>query len=80
MIRKLNLPVLGVVETMSGPIFGEGGGERLAGDIDAPFLGSVPLNAAFREPDAPPAIIDAVVRAQFEAIAANLGAPAPAAR
>ncbi len=78
MIRKLNLPVLGVVETMSGPIFGEGGGEHLAGDIDAPFLGSVPLNAAFREPDAPPAIIDATVRAQFEAIAANLRAPAPA--
>ena len=79
MIRKLNLPVLGVVETMSGAIFGEGGGERLSGEIDAPFLGSVPLNAAFREPDAPPALSDGAVQAQFEAIAGKLGAAVTAA-
>jgi ATP-binding protein involved in chromosome partitioning len=30
-------------------IFGEGGGERFAADVDMPFLGSVPLDPAVRE-------------------------------
>ena len=52
--RKLNLPVLGVVENMSGfvcphcgqrvEIFGTGGGERLAEEMKVPFLGRVPID------------------------------------
>ena len=51
--RKLNLPVLGVVENMSGfvcprcgeriDIFGTGGGERLAKKMKVPFLGRIPI-------------------------------------
>ena len=51
---KLNLPVLGVVENMSGflcphcgertDLFGSGGGERMAGEMGVPFLGRVPLD------------------------------------
>jgi ATP-binding protein involved in chromosome partitioning len=51
--RKLNLPVLGVVENMSGfmcprcgeriEIFGAGGGERLAREMRVPFLGRIPI-------------------------------------
>jgi ATP-binding protein involved in chromosome partitioning len=51
--RKLNLPVLGVVENMSGfacphcgqsiEIFGVGGGERLANEMKVPFLGRIPI-------------------------------------
>ena len=54
--HKLNLPVLGVVENMSGftcphcgqrtEIFGTGGGERLAQEMKVPFLGRIPI-----EPD-----------------------------
>ncbi|MDT8390658.1 MAG: Mrp/NBP35 family ATP-binding protein [Lentisphaeria bacterium] len=54
--RKLNLPVLGVVENMSGfacpdcgnvtAIFGTGGGERLATDNGVPFLGGIPIDPA----------------------------------
>ena len=52
--RQLNLPVLGVVENMSGfvcprcgertEIFGSGGGERLAKEMNVPFLGRIPID------------------------------------
>jgi len=52
--RQLNLPVLGVVENMSGfvcphcgktsDIFKSGGGEAMAADMGVPFLGRVPID------------------------------------
>ncbi|KAL6054127.1 Nucleotide-binding protein 2 [Balamuthia mandrillaris] len=52
--RKINLPVLGVIENMSGfvcpccqevtNIFSKGGGEAMAADLKVPFLGRVPLD------------------------------------
>jgi len=52
--RQLGVPVLGVVENMSGfacpkcgevsAIFSSGGGERIAADMNAPFLGSIPID------------------------------------
>jgi ATP-binding protein involved in chromosome partitioning len=52
--RQLNVPVLGLIENMSGfacpkcgeisPIFGSGGGERIAADMGVPFLGAVPID------------------------------------
>ncbi len=52
--RSLNLPILGVVENMSGfvcpkcgevtEIFKTGGGEQMAGEMGVPFLGKVPLD------------------------------------
>ena len=54
--RQLDLPVLGVVENMSGfvcpkcgevtEVFKSGGGERMALDMAVPFLGRVPLDPA----------------------------------
>ena len=51
--RQVNLPVLGVVENMSGfvcphcgktaNIFKTGGGESMASDMGVPFLGRIPL-------------------------------------
>ena len=53
--KKLNLPIAGVVENMSGfvcphcgkttDIFKTGGGERLAKDMGLAFLGSIPIEA-----------------------------------
>ena len=40
--------VIGVVENMSGEVFGSGGGAALAAEIDAPLLGCVPLDPALR--------------------------------
>ncbi|MCL4507279.1 MAG: Mrp/NBP35 family ATP-binding protein [Chloroflexi bacterium] len=56
--EQLKVPVLGVIENM-GPyidpatgakvaLFGEGGGQRLAGMKHVPFLGSVPLDPLIR--------------------------------
>jgi ATP-binding protein involved in chromosome partitioning len=77
MYQKLNVPTLGVVENMSyfvcpdcgheSDIFGKGGGERFAEELQVPFLGRVPLYKPIRvggdagvpivvsEPDSAPA-------------------------
>ena len=42
------IPILGVVENMSGEVFGRGGGERAAESLNVPFLGRVDLDPAIR--------------------------------
>jgi ATP-binding protein involved in chromosome partitioning len=59
MFRKVDIPVLGVVENMSvfhcpecgheSPIFGSGGGERIADEFGTPLLGRLPLTMEIRE-------------------------------
>ncbi|MCK6580595.1 MAG: Mrp/NBP35 family ATP-binding protein [Anaerolineae bacterium] len=49
MFDTLNVPVLGIVENMSGDFFGSGGGERLAQERNVPFLGRIPLDAEVRK-------------------------------
>ncbi len=49
MFEKLNVPIIGVVENMAGPLFGEGGGEKFAEERGVPFLGRIPLVASVRE-------------------------------
>jgi ATP-binding protein involved in chromosome partitioning len=59
MFRKVDMHVLGVVENMSThvcsqcgheePIFGSGGGERMAAEYDVPLLGRLPLDLRIRE-------------------------------
>lgn len=56
MFRKLEVPVLGIVENMSAyecpecghveHIFGAGGGRRTAEELETPLLASIPLDAA----------------------------------
>jgi Mrp family chromosome partitioning ATPase len=51
--KQLNVPVLGVIENMSGfvcphcknvvDIFKRGGGEKMAGEMGVPFLGRIPI-------------------------------------
>ncbi|MDT8368278.1 MAG: Mrp/NBP35 family ATP-binding protein [Longimicrobiales bacterium] len=49
MFERVNTPILGVIENMRGEIFGEGGGEALAAEMEIPFLGAIPLDRAVRE-------------------------------
>jgi len=49
MFHKTKTPIVGLIENMSGPVFGEGGSAREAARLGVPFLGSVPLDAAVRE-------------------------------
>ncbi len=48
MFEKLEVPIIGVVENMSGEFFGTGAGEQLAKDHNTTYLGSVPLEANVR--------------------------------
>jgi ATP-binding protein involved in chromosome partitioning len=41
---KKPIPILGMVENMSGSVFGTGGGEQAAERFGVPFLGSIPMN------------------------------------
>ncbi len=59
MFRKVNVPVVGIVENMSGflcphcgettEIFKRGGAERTAATLGTPFLGRIPLDPAIVE-------------------------------
>ncbi|MCX6385306.1 MAG: P-loop NTPase [Solirubrobacterales bacterium] len=58
MAEKFKLEVVGVVENMAGfttpggerfQIFGEGGGQLLADELDIPLLGKIPLTMPLRE-------------------------------
>ena len=58
MFRRVNIPVLGMVENMSYflcpdngkryDIFGTGGAQRKAAELNVPFLGEVPINIQIR--------------------------------
>jgi ATP-binding protein involved in chromosome partitioning len=47
--RRLEVPVMGIVENMAGDVFGVGGGERAASELGVPFLGRVFLGSFIRE-------------------------------
>ena len=59
MSEKVNVPVMGIIENMSyfiAPdtgkrydIFGNGGGEKLAAELNTTFLGGIPLDPRIRE-------------------------------
>lgn len=46
MARRSHMPVVGVIENMSGDVFGQGGGKDLADELGVPLLGSIPLDQA----------------------------------
>jgi len=81
MFRKVNVPILGMVENMStyicsacgheDHIFGHGGAEQEAKKLDVPFLGHIPLHADIRmksDEGVPVAVNDSV---HFAAIVEN---------
>jgi ATP-binding protein involved in chromosome partitioning len=58
MAHKVNLEIAGVIENMSGfttpggerfQIFGEGGGQLLADELEVPLIGKIPLTMPLRE-------------------------------
>lgn len=58
-IEKLGLPVLGIIENMSGMIcphcreeidlFGKGGGKKIADELNVPYLGAIPIDIEMRK-------------------------------
>ena len=49
MAQKTGMRVIGVIENMTSDVFGSGGGAKLADEIGAPLLGTVPLDLRLRE-------------------------------
>jgi ATP-binding protein involved in chromosome partitioning len=49
MAQKTNMRLIGVLENMSGDVFGHGGGSELAYELGVELLGSVALDARLRE-------------------------------
>jgi ATP-binding protein involved in chromosome partitioning len=89
MFRKVNIPVLGVVENMAVHIcsncghaehlFGEGGGEKLAAQFGVDLLASLPLSMAIRmqsDGGKPTTIADpeSQIAMIYQEIARNVGA------
>jgi len=85
LFRKMNVPVLGIVENMAGYIcphcgegsdpFGSGGAEAAAREIGVPFLGRLPLSAAVRaasDAGNPPAAGDGPEAKAFADLAATI--------
>jgi Mrp family chromosome partitioning ATPase len=58
-IQKLEVPVLGIIENMSGMVcphcgeeidlFGKGGGKKIADELSVPFLGAIPIDIEMRK-------------------------------
>ena len=102
MYKKLEVPTLGLIENMShfacpqcaheSDIFGKGGGERAAKEMNVPFLGRIPIYEPIRvggdsgtpivvgEPDAPAAraIIEVAERAAAQVSIASYESPVAA--
>jgi ATP-binding protein involved in chromosome partitioning len=79
MFRKVNVPVLGIVENMSyfqcphcgtrSDIFGHGGARHEAEKLGVPFLGEIPLHMAIRETsDAGKPVVDSEPKGPHAAI------------
>ena len=58
-IEKLGLPIIGIIENMSGmrcphcgeeiDLFGKGGGKKIAEELSVPFLGAIPIDIDMRK-------------------------------
>ncbi|WP_336368524.1 iron-sulfur cluster carrier protein ApbC [Marinobacter sp. C2H3] len=89
MFRKVDIPVLGVIENMSvhicsncgheEPLFGHGGGERIAAEYQTTLLGQLPLHMTIREQtdSGRPSVVaepDSEVARRYRDIARRVGA------
>ena len=72
MIKRLNLKVYGIVENMSGDIFGRGAGRQLAEEMDLPFFGSFELRADYREDKRPAVLVSNDIADEYHAVAEAL--------
>ena len=72
MIRKLKVNVLGIVENYTGEMFGEGGGDRLAQEMDLPLLGTIALRPDYKDNSQPTVLSNDEVKDEYRAIIAGI--------
>lgn len=68
MIKTLKVNVLGIVENLSGEIFGSGAGEELAKNLDLPFLGRLLMRPEYRDTSKPTVLTSADVLEEYRNI------------
>ena len=74
MIKKMNLKIFGVIENFSGGMFGTGGGQALAEEMDLPFLGSIEMRAEYNNSKLPASLESDEIAAEYAAITEKLKA------
>jgi ATP-binding protein involved in chromosome partitioning len=73
LFQRVNVATLGLIENMTGPVFGHGGAAAEAGRLGIDVLGDLPLDATVRQAgDAGTPLITGEIAARFDAIAATL--------
>tara|TARA_B100000029_G_scaffold491386_2_gene551441 strand:- start:1722 stop:2537 length:816 start_codon:yes stop_codon:yes gene_type:complete len=72
MIKKMNLKVYGIVENLSGGVFGTGGGQALSEEMSVPFLGALSMSADYMNSKLPASLESKSVGAEYTAITENL--------
>jgi ATP-binding protein involved in chromosome partitioning len=80
MIKKMNLKVYGIVENLSGGVFGTGGGQALAEEMDLPFLGALTMSAEYMNSQKPVALESGEAASEFAAISEALKAQVEAGK
>ncbi len=70
LFQRVKVPTLGLIENMSGEVFGRGGGENEAGRLGVDYLGDLPLDASVRQAgDAGAPLAQGDIAARFDAMA-----------
>jgi ATP-binding protein involved in chromosome partitioning len=73
LFQRVNVPTLGLIENMSGDVFGRGGAAAEAERLEIAFLGDLPLDAAVRQAgDAGAPLSTGDLATRFDAIATAL--------
>ena len=68
MVRKLQVNVLGVVENMSGGVFGEGAGKEIAEELDLDFLGAIGLRSEYQDTSKPTSLLSNDVLNEYRTV------------
>ena len=71
MVRKLQVNVLGVVENMSGGVFGSGAGMEISKELEIPYLGSIGLRADYQDTSKPTSLINNDVLDEYRGISSK---------
>ena len=65
MIRKLQVNVLGVVENMSGGIFGQGAGQEISEELELEYLGEINVRSDYQDTSRPASLLNNEILSEY---------------
>jgi ATP-binding protein involved in chromosome partitioning len=68
MVRKLQIPILGVVENFSGDVFGSGAGIELSKEMDIKFFGKTSLRSEYKDTSRPALMLNPEILQEYNTI------------